>query len=147
MFASAVVASSFNWSFPTRNTEAFSLEARLVLDQYTSIFDRGTVAVTTESSNQKFLRLTSAWKTDTRFSSSAMDLLMNPSYLEIISMGEKALPLIFSELQKKADHWFIALSIITKNNPVPSTERGNVKAMTNSWLLWGEKNGYVVTRT
>ena len=68
---------------------------------------------------------------------------MLPPYLGIIGMGQAAVPLILREIKKCHDHWFIALMAITQENPVPPGSEGNVGAMSEAWLKWGEKSGYV----
>ena len=67
----------------------------------------------------------------------------HPSYQRIIQMGEETVPLILQELQKRPDHWFPALHTITGANPVPEEAQGNFSKMTDAWLNWGRKNGYL----
>ena len=57
-------------------------------------------------------------------------------------MGEPAVPLILERMKSQGGHWFHALPDITGANPVKPTERGNVPAMQEAWLEWGERNGY-----
>ena len=57
-------------------------------------------------------------------------------------MGEPAVPLILQRMQAQGGHWFHALRDITKANPVQPADRGNVSAMQEAWLNWGEENGY-----
>lgn len=124
-------------------TTGLSLEANVVQENYLKAIEHFTHTITTETTEQKFARLTSNWKRDFQLSSSSVPLLMNPSYLGIVAMGEKVLPLIFSDLQQSPDHWFMALSVLTGANPVAPDNRGNVSAMTEDWLLWAKRRGYV----
>jgi hypothetical protein len=66
------------------------------------------------------------------------DLVSQPAYLQIIDMGKEALPLLFNELRREPDHWFVALQAITGTNPIPSAARGDVEKMTQAWLTWAE---------
>jgi hypothetical protein len=66
----------------------------------------------------------------------------HPAYQEIISMGERAIPLLLAELRREPDHWFVALHTITGANPVPPESEGKVSEMANAWVRWGEKGGY-----
>jgi len=84
-----------------------------------------------------------AWKRDTRHMSSITKIVSHPAYQEIIKMGEVAIPLILKELAKKPDHWFPALREITGHDPVPRSSQGRLREMTESWLAWGRKQGYI----
>jgi hypothetical protein len=101
------------------------------------------VPATRISFEQKFKNFTLTWQTETRFLSSPAEIAMNKSYQAIVGMGEKALPLIFEEMQCRPHHWFWALEAITGINPVPKEHRGNLELMTNDWLEWGQTWGHV----
>ena len=93
--------------------------------------------------DKKFSMLASTWEKDTQAISSSIDMFSNESYLQIIGMGRKALPFIFSELKKEPNHWFLALKSITGIDPVKKEDRGNVLKMTESWLAWAKENRYI----
>lgn len=65
------------------------------------------------------------------------------SYQQIIGMGPQVIPLILADLQREPDHWFWALEAITGENPVVQADRGDISAMANAWLEWGEQRGLV----
>src|SRR3989442_626265 len=67
-----------------------------------------------EAVEKRFLELASKWRETHPFSSSDTDMVLDPSYQEIIGMGYPALPLILRELQKEPDNWFWALRAITR---------------------------------
>ena len=92
---------------------------------------------------QKFDMLALTWKIDTRHESSALKISQHPSYQQIIGMGKDVLPCIFAEMNRKPGHWFMALQAITGINPVKSEHRGDVAAMTNDWVDWGIKRGFI----
>lgn len=91
----------------------------------------------------KFHNLAEIWKEETLLTSSINEIESNKSYLEIIGMGEKALPLIFQDLKSEPSFWFSALEKITGYNPIDQSHRGIIKLMTEDWLKWGEEHGYV----
>ena len=88
-----------------------------------------------------FNALAKKWKDQTRASSSVTSMVMNPAYLEIISRGEKVIPLILKDLKNSPSHWFIALRILARASPVKPEDAGNIKKMTEAWLAWGRENG------
>lgn len=95
-----------------------------------------------EALGRKFQDLSFRWRRETALHSSVTAIAMHPAYQQIIGLGEPALPLIFGELRRAPDHWFWALQAITGENPVPDTHAGDVEAMTNDWLSWGDAHGY-----
>ena len=101
----------------------------------------------------EFISYAQAWKNNTqlRLSSSALDKAMDPNYLAIVGMGDRAVPHILEQMRSelelgRIDHWFVALWAITKANPVPEASRGKVKEMAKAWLAWGEDRGLVSAR-
>jgi hypothetical protein len=97
-----------------------------------------------ETDHAKFLRSLNEWKRDRHATSSTIDIVMNPAYQRIISLGTVAIPWIFAELQREPDHWFWALRVLTEKDPVPPLSRGNMEEMTDAWLKWGRENAYLV---
>jgi hypothetical protein len=57
-------------------------------------------------------------------------------------MGAPAISLILERLEREPDYWFEALRQITHQNPVRQEDIGDLSLMTQSWLSWGDKNGY-----
>lgn len=92
---------------------------------------------------RKFRGLADQWKRATQVESSVSRIGMHPSYQRIIAMGERAIPLILKDLQQQPHHWFWALRVITGESPVPPEAQGNMRLMTQAWLDWGRKNGYL----
>lgn len=92
----------------------------------------------------RFKRLKTEWEAETAHFSSITKIAMHPAYQQIIGMGQLAIPLIFSAMGKKPDHWFWALRSITGEDPVLPEHRGRLKQMTDDWLKWGREQGYLV---
>ncbi len=90
-----------------------------------------------------FQRLAREWREETAHFSSMTKLVMHPKYQSIIGLGPAVLPILFRELQKNPDHWFWALHAITEEDPTRPEDLGDVQKMTESWLKWAEKNGYL----
>lgn len=91
----------------------------------------------------RFQRLASEWKAQARYLSNTAQMAMLPSYQRIIGMGGPAVPLLLEELQKEPNQWFWALEAITESNPVPPEAAGIVRLMTEAWIEWGKKQGFL----
>jgi hypothetical protein len=97
---------------------------------------------TPEWIERKFLRLRDEWKQKRGPESSSARLAHHPAYLKIIGMGSDVVPLLMRELEHDSDMWFVALRSITEADPVPENVKGNVGAMAEAWLKWGQEQGY-----
>lgn len=94
---------------------------------------------------QDFREAVSRWRNETAHVSSIPDIVMHPSYQKIIRMPKKEIvPLILRELRDGGGFWFPALHAITDANPVDPQDRGNVKKMTQAWLDWGQREGWLL---
>jgi hypothetical protein len=105
-----------------------------------------TIGETTQqrANEQRFHALASVWKSETQLISKVTKRILHPAYQKIIGMGEPAIPLILKDLcQNGPDDWFWALTAITDENPITQEMAGNMSAMTEAWLQWGKKAGYL----
>jgi hypothetical protein len=91
----------------------------------------------------RFEELERKWKADTELLSDSIEMVLHPSYQQIIGLGSGALPHILRSLSQAPDHWFWALEAIAGENPVPADARGNLRASTAAWLRWGTDRGYL----
>lgn len=98
-------------------------------------------SVKEQTYREKFDALKEEWRKETLFLSSTHEICMHEAYQKIIGIGPPAVPLIMNELRDQPDHWFWALRSITGTNPVPERERGNLEAMAERWLEWGNRHG------
>ncbi|MFC4231250.1 hypothetical protein ACFOW1_05070 [Parasediminibacterium paludis] len=92
---------------------------------------------------KQFYELAQKWKNETAVYSTVYHKTINNNYLGIIGIGYEAVPFILKDLQKSADHWFIALKAITKENPVPREDMGNMHKMKEAWIQWGINKGLI----
>jgi len=90
----------------------------------------------------QFARLVALWRRSRGPQASATLMAKHPIYRQIVSLGDRAVPLLLSELAKLPDHWFIALKEITGVDPVPTDDRGHIGKMAKAWLSWGRSQGY-----
>jgi hypothetical protein len=94
-----------------------------------------------ETVEQRFRRLEAVWEEDTLYLSDAHRIIEHPAFQEIVGMGEEGIPFMLADLAKSPRQWVWALPRITGVNPVPPSEGGNIRKMTEAWLRWGRENG------
>ena len=87
---------------------------------------------------ERFLELANQWENETVLLSSSDQAAEHPAHREIVGMGEPAVHLILERMKSQGGHWFTALHEITGADPVEPADRGNVSAMQEAWLKWGE---------
>jgi hypothetical protein len=92
---------------------------------------------------ERFQRLASEWKEQSRYLSNTAQIALLRPYQRIIGIGLPVVPLILEELQREPDQWFWALEAITEQNPIPAEAAGDVKQMAEAWLEWGKQHGYL----
>ena len=91
---------------------------------------------------ERFEALADRWEEETFFLSRSDLAIAHPLHREIIKLGQPVVPLILERMRAQGAHWFGALEQITGEDPVSPADYGNIAAMQNSWLQWGERNGY-----
>ena len=94
------------------------------------------------ANRERFRELADRWQEETFFLSRSDLKNAHPALQEIISIGPPMVPLILERMRSQGGHWFEALQQITGADPVSPADHGNIAAMQNSWLQWGERNGY-----
>jgi len=132
-------AASEAWRSSPSN--AVSTASAAVLEQWTDASIQFTRPISRLSTREAFAGLAETWREERGFTSSLHELVLSQSYQQVIALGPDVVPYILDELRRRPDHWFWALSVLTGVNPVPDDEAGNVRAMTDAWLQWGEQEG------
>lgn len=124
-------------------SRGYSAEAIIISTQVERIEVDPTTSILLSPMSVKFNNLVVDWKQAVKVKSSYNEITSHPSYLRIIGLGPRVLPLIFNELKREPDYWFAALTALTGENPISPESKGDLKAMTKSWLEWGEQHEYV----
>ncbi len=91
----------------------------------------------------QFQALAQKWHEATGYMSDIAKAAEHSAHQQIVALGEPVIPLLLHELEKQADHWFIALHSLTSTHPVPQEHRGRVSKMAQHWVEWGRQNGYL----
>ena len=83
------------------------------------------------------------WHEERGITSSVSEMTTCRSYLRIIAMGRRALPLILKQLKREGrdpDHWFAALEAIVGHDPIPKDAYGSTTRMAHAWFDWADEN-------
>jgi hypothetical protein len=82
------------------------------------------------------------WLSDTQSLSRFDKIMAHESFTEIVSMGEPALPLIFSKLADQPSFIYLAAQRILGGTPRDLTPANDFDSLVASWLEWSERAGY-----
>ena len=94
-----------------------------------------------ESIEQRFRGLETQWKAETEFLSDAGKIIFHPAFRAIVALGEQIVPILLRDLETQPSFWVWALPEITGANPVPASDGGNSRKMSDAWLRWGREKG------
>lgn len=84
----------------------------------------------------KFFNLTSAWESKTKLHSSISKIIEDENFRKIVEMGDKAIPLIIEEIDKKPSTLVWALNLITQSS-LQSNQRLTVTEACSRWVkIW-----------
>ncbi len=100
--------------------------------------DSKTVSPAPETVEERFSRLCKEWKKETSHISVLEKRYRHPSYREILTIKEAAIPLILKEMRRDPDWWFDALERLTKKNPAKNAE--TFYEGVDEWISWGIAN-------
>jgi hypothetical protein len=92
-----------------------------------------------------FKLLVHEWHSERGATSSITEMAVCRSYLRIIAMGPTAISLVLRQMESEGsypDMWFVALQMLTGNDPVTDEIRGDFRAMAERWLIWARLSGY-----
>lgn len=138
---------SINWDFSIdrRLTESCSHTSFFQTLVLTSRGNSHDFLIANRTVQRKFEHLRDNWYMERGVSSSLSRITSCPSYLRIMGMGEKALPMILAQLRREGDdpdHWFTALEAITGEDPVTQDMYGSTVKMAMAWLEWANANAH-----
>ena len=102
-------------------------------------FDPVAVTRRNQILEESFRKLADEWLEHIAFEASLSAITKLPSYRAIIDLGEEAVPFLLRELESRPNFWFAALREITKANPVPDKDKGDLGKMTQAWLRWAKE--------
>lgn len=118
----------------------------LLIDEIVArAFINARTATVEHSLEQRFHEQAEKWGTETEHLSSPTQMMMHPSYQAILGMAredeQKIIRLMLHDLRDRRRLWFWALSYLTKENPIKSTDAGKLDKMIMAWVEWGTQRG------
>lgn len=96
----------------------------------------------TETLEERFRRLEAVWRAETGHLSSSSKIVGHPAFREIVRMGHAVIPFMLRDLEQQPRLWVWALPEITGDDPIATSDRGDIVKMTVAWLHWGKEHGY-----
>lgn len=84
--------------------------------------------------NQEIRELLQIWHDDTAMHSSISAIANHGSYERIVNMGDAAVDQLLLSIHEHTTRCILALTDITKENPVKAENRGNLKRMAQDWV-------------
>lgn len=93
----------------------------------------------------RFKEQADKWSRETEHLSSPTQMMMHPSYQAILGMAvgheKEVIRLMLLDLRDRRRPWFWALSYLTGDNPIKSSEAGRLDKMIRAWVEWGKLKG------
>lgn len=80
------------------------------------------------------------WRSETAFDSNLDAIVSHASFRDIVGLGQRAVPLIIDELSIRPSLLVYALEDIVGEQPYAPNTQGNIRAMTDYWLLWADRD-------
>lgn len=81
------------------------------------------------------------WKSETAFLSDPEEITAHPSFAALVGNAKLVLPLILDELRRSPSQLVWVLDDAIGERPYPTEASGDITAMTEAWIAWGERNG------
>lgn len=63
----------------------------------------------------------------------------HPTHQAVVALGPAVVPLLLRDVERRHNHWFMALTAITKENPIRPEHAGFIPKMVEDWSAWGEQ--------
>jgi len=93
----------------------------------------------TDRLQSDFISLKKKWIESASLHSNPSLLYGDENYQEIISMGEKIIPILIRDLNTNDGDWIRALNEITGINPIKESNIGYMEKMIQDWREWYDR--------
>ena len=83
------------------------------------------------------------WESETAFLSDPDAITNHPSYRALVAHAKLVLPLILNELRLSPSPLVWVLEESLGASPYLPQDVGDIPAMAEAWIAWGERSGYI----
>jgi hypothetical protein len=90
--------------------------------------------------SDRFAELTERWIKDTQYESSFVRMFTQEAYLEMLTLGKSAIPLLLMRLDHEPERWVGALRIIS--GKAIGADAQSADEAVAAWRAWGQEHGY-----
>lgn len=108
----------------------------LINESVSTSLPEGIYKETRDGDGDEFRALVKTWRAQTYYSSSIREMVEHPAFQKIVAMGKKVVPLIIEEIDQHPDFLVMALPMITGEDPIRDSDRGDVFAIAEAWVEW-----------
>lgn len=81
------------------------------------------------------------WRSETSFLSDPDEITGHPSFRALVDNARLVLPLIIDELRAEPSTLVWVLDEAMDDSPYRADAIGNIRAMSEAWIAWAERNG------
>ena len=89
-----------------------------------------------------FYAILRRWQSETKFLSDPNKITEHSSYKAIVANAHNVKDLIVDELKREPSFLVWALDDAFNERPYPPTAIGDIKQMTEAWILWADRNAH-----
>jgi hypothetical protein len=91
-----------------------------------------------------FYAVLNRWQSETAFLSDPDEITNHPSFKALVENAKLVLPLIIAELKIRPSLLVWVLDDAIGDSPYPESAVGDIRAMSEAWIAWGESNGFTL---
>jgi hypothetical protein len=121
---------------------ALSTAGSYRLSSSTSSRSVGTYRPSPSDFISSFYAVLRRWQSETKFISDPNKITGHPSFKAIVANADKVKDLIVDELKREPSFLVWALDDAFNEKPYPQSAIGNIKQMTEAWILWADRNDH-----
>lgn len=93
-----------------------------------------------------FYAVLNRWQSETAFLSDPEKITAHQSFAALVENARLVTPLIIEELKTRPSILVWVLDDAFGETPYPSSDIGNIRAMSEAWIAWAERNGFTLRR-
>lgn len=121
---------------------ALPTTGRYRLSTSTSSRSIGSYSPSSSDFISSFYTVLRRWQSETKFLSDPNKITEHPSFKAIVANANNVKDLIIDELKREPSFLVWAMDDAFAERPYPQSAVGDIKQMTEAWILWADRNAY-----